>query len=225
MSIKREGTGDGTDAQLSQLLKRHYTNPQSWFTQPRVPTLGEVRGKIVLLRRFTLADELKKEWDGKGWGIDGHVWADNTPCAMCPSGDICVQDFYEVQDTTNIDAKIKFAREQLERSGCCVYTDNTQVAQTAGGAKDTGKKFPLYVNFLSASNFWKVGTWPEKIAAKVNPAVVEHLCREHMIAGEKGGKVKDGDWSTGIVVTDWVGLDGDWDLVRCIVGMNAKLIR
>lgn len=25
------------------------------------------------------------------------------------------------------------------------------------------------------------------------------------------------------MVCDWVGLNGDWDLVRCIVGMNAKL--
>jgi len=32
-----------------------------------------------------------------------------------------------------------------------------------------------------------------------------------------------GDGSTGIVVCDWVGLNGDWDLVRCIVGMNVKL--
>ena len=37
--------------------------------------------------------------------------------------------------------------------------------------------------------------------------------------------VKGGDCRTGIVVADWVGLDGDWDLARCVVGMNAKLIR
>jgi 1-phosphatidylinositol phosphodiesterase len=43
-----------------------------------VPTLGEARGKIVLLRRFMLDGPLKKEWEGKGWGIDAHVWADNT---------------------------------------------------------------------------------------------------------------------------------------------------
>ena len=235
LSLKREGTGDGTDAQLSQILKKHYTNPQTWFTQPRVPRLGEARGKIVLVRRFTLDEPLKKEWGGKGWGIDGHVWADNTPCAMCPSGDICVQDFYEVMEAESIDKKIKFARDLLERSGCCRYVDDDAAGAAAvGGASsgmkdddDTGRKFPLYINFLSASNFWKVGTWPEKIAAKVNPAVVAHLCREHMLEGGPGvgGKVKEGDWSTGVVVTDWVGVDGDWDLVRCVVGMNAKLIR
>jgi 1-phosphatidylinositol phosphodiesterase len=77
------------------------------------------------------------------------------------------------------------------------------------------REYPFYINFLSASNFWKTNTWPEKIAAKVNPATVDYICRRPTDG--------DGDCSTGILVTDWVGLDGDWDLVRCIVGMNAKL--
>ena len=219
VSFKREGTGDGKDEQLGRILKDHYTNPQEWFTQPRVPTLGEARGKIVLLRRFNIDDQLKSQWDGKGWGIGAAVWADNTPCATCPSGDVCVQDFYEVMEPASIDQKISYAKAQMERSGCCVYGPGALQAKQA-----RGERLPLYVNFLSASNFWKVGTWPEKIAAKVNPACVEHLCRMHMVA-EDGEGVKEGDWSTGIVVCDWVGLDGDWDLVRCVVGMNAKLIR
>lgn len=66
LSLKREEAGNGADAQLSRILKDHYTNPNQWFTQPRVPSLGEVRGKIVLVRRFTLDESLKKEWDGKG---------------------------------------------------------------------------------------------------------------------------------------------------------------
>ena len=214
MSLKREGSGKGTDQQLSRILKDHYTNPRQWFTEPRVPDLGEVRGKIVMLRRFLLDEPLKKEWGGKGWGIDGHVWADNTPNNMCPSGDICVQDFYEVLEKESIDKKIKFVTEHTERSGCCKFNAEHHEA---------GKKHPLYVNFLSASNFWKVGTWPEKIAAEVNPAVVEHLCHKHM--SKQDGGVKEGDWSTGILVADWVGMDGDWDLVRAAVGMNAKLMR
>jgi 1-phosphatidylinositol phosphodiesterase len=218
VSIKREGPGDGTDQQLSQILKKHYTNLQTWFTQPRVPTLGEVRGRIVLLRRFVLDDSLKGEWGGKGWGIDAQDWADNTPCAMCPSGDVCIQDFYEVLKTPTIEQKIKYAEAQLEKSGGCTY----ERGEILVAGQDSGKKYPLYINFLSGSNFWNVETWPEKIAAKVNPSMVDHLCRKHMIGPD--GKVKEGDWSTGIVVMDWVGLNGDWDLVRCVVGMNAKLI-
>ncbi|KIX04890.1 uncharacterized protein Z518_05761 [Rhinocladiella mackenziei CBS 650.93] len=213
LSLKREGTGKGTDEQLSRILKNHYTNPREWYTEPRVPKLGEVRGRIVLLRRFVLEEPLRREWNGRGWGIDAHIWADNTPNALCPSGDVCVQDFYEVLERPSIEKKISYARDHLERSGCCIFE----------GDNVGDQKYPLYVNFLSASNFWNVGTWPEKIAAEVNPAITAHLCQKHMLGDQ--GRVKDGDWSTGVVVTDWVGLGGDWDIVRCIVGMNAKLIR
>lgn len=212
MSLKREGSGKGTDEQLSRVLKDHYTNPNQWWTRPWLPRLGEARGKIVLVRRFNLDEPLKHEWDNKGWGIDGATWADNTPNSMCPSGDICVQDFYEVLETPSIEQKITYAREHMERSGCCCYNFDDREA-----------KVPLYINFLSASNFWKVGTWPEKVAAKVNPAITAHLCTRHML--EDDSRVKQGEWSTGIVVCDWVGLDGDWDLVRSIVGMNSKLPR
>lgn len=210
MSLKREGSGKGTDEQLSQILKKHYTNPQEWFTQPRVPKLKDARGKIVLVRRFNNAEELKREWDGKGWGIDAATWADNTPNSLCPSGDVCVQDFYQVEESDSIKKKIDYARDHLERSGCCKFDPKAD------------QKYPLYVNFLSASNFWKVGTWPEKIAAAVNPEIVRHLSHAHMVKGDGG--IKEGDWSTGIVVADWVGLGGDWDLCRSVVGMNAKLI-
>ncbi len=218
MSLKREGTGDATDQQFSKILKDHYINRDSgsWFTEPRIPTLGEVRGKIVLIRRFNLDDSLRGEHNGRGLGIDASSWADNTPDHLAASGHIRVQDFYEVMESENIGKKIEYCTAHFERSGSSVY-DRERIRQQ--GAE--GDKTPIFVNFLSASNFWKVGTWPEKVAAKVNPACVDWLCRSHMLDGER---VKEGTWGTGTVVCDWVGLDGDWDLVRCIVGMNAKLV-
>jgi 1-phosphatidylinositol phosphodiesterase len=85
------------------------------------------------------------------------------------------------------------------------------------------------MNFLSASNFWRANCWPDKIAAKMNPSIIDYLCRRHNEStrisdpDDGEGRKNIGDGSTGIVVCDWVGLNGDWDLVRCIVGMNAKL--
>ena len=76
---------------------------------------------------------------------------------------------------------------------------------------------PLYLNFLSGSNFFNKQCWPERIAHRLNPHVLEYLCTKHHAADHHG------DGSTGIVVLDWVGQSGDWDLVRCIVGMNAWL--
>ncbi|EAW10631.1 phosphatidylinositol-specific phospholipase C [Aspergillus clavatus NRRL 1] len=211
ISLKREGPGNHTDEQLSRILRDHYMRPGSrWYTEPKIPTLGEVRGKVVLLRRFNIIEELKEEHNGRGWGINGSDWADNTPNATCNGGPICIQDFYEVLETSNIDLKIQYVAEHCDRSSGHCYPFGALPDPDASSAH------PFYVNFLSASNFWKVGTWPEKIAAKLNPATVDYLCRRH---SEK----EDGDWSTGILVTDWVGHEGDWDLVRCIVGMNARL--
>ncbi|KAL8929913.1 MAG: hypothetical protein Q9208_001057 [Pyrenodesmia sp. 3 TL-2023] len=218
MSLKREGTGDATDAQLSRILKDHYAgDPNRWFTAPRIPYLGEARGKIVLIRRFGLDESLKHEWGGAGWGIDAENWADNTPNATCPSGDICVQDFYEVMEEVNIEKKIQYSQEHLERAAKCVCT----LPEQHGVPANPPPKQPFFINFLTASNFWKVGCWPEKIAAKLNPAIVDYLCRKHN--EYDGAAPQAGDGSTGIVVCDWVGYKGDWDLVRCIVGMNAKL--
>ncbi|KAJ5779478.1 hypothetical protein N7457_007198 [Penicillium paradoxum] len=209
VSVKREGAGKATDEQLARILCEHYARGKRWWVRPKIPTLGEARGKVILMRRFNLTQKLKNEHGGTGWGIDAAAWADNAPHAKCPSGQLCIQDFYEVVESVNIEKKIKYVAEQIDRASRCRYPFGIQpnVHET--------KKYPFYINFLSASNFWKTDTWPEKIAAKVNPAVVAYICRR--------GKEHDGDCSTGIIVTDWVGLHGDWDLVRCIVGMNAKL--
>merc|ERR1712000_398619 len=69
MSVKREGTGKGNDEQMGKHLKKAYVDKKRdrWWTEPRVPKLGEARGKIILMRRFGLDGELKKCWDGKGY--------------------------------------------------------------------------------------------------------------------------------------------------------------
>ncbi|KAH6718943.1 phosphatidylinositol phospholipase-like protein C [Leptodontidium sp. MPI-SDFR-AT-0119] len=215
VSLKREGVGKATDQQLSRILHTHYANDTDrWFIQNRIPTLGESRKKVVLIRRFALDDSLKGEQDGKGWAIDAESWPDNCADGTCSSGEIRVQDFYEVAESENIQKKIGFSTDQLARAAQAVCT----LPGDANAATAEAAKQPFFMNFLSASNFWRANCWPDRIAAKVNPSVVEYLCRHHHATD---GSLGDG--STGIVVCDWVGQNGDWDLVRCIVGMNAKL--
>ncbi|KAK3176301.1 hypothetical protein OEA41_007624 [Lepraria neglecta] len=215
MSLKREGPGNATDAQLSRILRDHYAGDVNlWFTAPRIPTLAEARGKIVLIRRFTLEERLKNEWGGAGWCINGDTWADNSPHSLCPSGDICFQDFYEVLETESIEKKVQYSIDHLKRAAQCVCPAGSEHKQ------------PFYVNFLTASNFWKQSCWPDRIAAKLNPAIVDYLCTKHntpetINSSEEGEQSMIGDGSTGIVVCDWVGHEGNWDIVRCIIGMNA----
>jgi 1-phosphatidylinositol phosphodiesterase len=224
MSVKREGVGKATDQHLSKILRDHYANDsERWFTENRIPTLGEVRKKVVMIRRFALDDSLKGENNGTGWCIDAESWPDNCADGMCSSGEIRVQDFYEVAENKNIEKKIGFSTDHLVKAAqaVCLLPGDAAAVEAA--------KQPFFINFLSASNFWRANCWPDKIAVKVNPAIVDHLCRKHNDSSalwdpEAGDERKAvGDGSTGIVVCDWVGHNGDWDLVRCVVGMNAKL--
>ncbi|KAK3341235.1 PLC-like phosphodiesterase [Lasiosphaeria hispida] len=216
MSVKREGNGKGSEQLLSRHLARRYMTPDKWYTEPRIPSLGEARGRVVLVRRFHLDDSLKGEHGGAGLGIDGSVWPDNCADGTCGSGMIRIQDFYEVGQTEDIDKKIDLARAELERAAqqACV------LPQTKGQG---GGPLPFFINFLSASSFFNASCWPDRIAAKINPFIIEYLCTGHGAPGKGPGQLTIGDAGTGIVVMDWVGNNGDWDLVRCIVGWNARL--
>ncbi|KAI0478552.1 PLC-like phosphodiesterase [Xylariaceae sp. FL0804] len=252
MSIKREGTGKGTDAKLSRILKDKFIGDgRRWYTEPRIPRLGEARGRVVLLRRHANDESLNKEWGGRGWGLDGSAWPDNCADGRVGSGIARVQDFYEIDQTTNIQKKIELARGHLERAAAergapKPHNSNNnnnndgngngnhhQANAQAGGhpphhppaqqqhpPKPPG---PFFINFLSASNFFNANCWPEKIAAKANPAIVEYLCLRHGERGKGPAGLDVGDGGTGVVVTDWCGQDGDWDLIRCVVGWNARL--
>ncbi|KAK7741953.1 hypothetical protein SLS62_010848 [Diatrype stigma] len=240
LSVKREGIGKGTDQRLSRVLKEHYYGDGArWYTEPRIPRLGEVRGKIVLLRRHVNDESLDGEWGGRGWGLDGSVWPDNCEDGHAGSGIARIQDFYEVDQSTNIQKKIELARKHLERASEPTFslaaTTETETKTKTTTQDDEGAEArlphspplppppPFFINFLTASNFFRANCWPERIAAKANPAIIEYLCMRHGEKGKGPAGLPVGDASTGIVVTDWVGGDGDWDLIRCVVGWNAKL--
>lgn len=222
LSLKREGRGSGTDAIFSERLRKQVILPNAnkWHTNAGVARLGEVRGKIVLLRRFALSERLQHEVQGHGgFGINATNWADNT--TNHHGGDIQVQDFYTVTDTENIEKKIQYVCEHLERAGAAVHLIRAPKVAREGPTQ------PLFINFLSAANFFKLGCWPDKIAAKMNPAITQFLCERHAI-GDEGVDPPEGSTigvgGVGIVVCDWVGEDGDWDLVQAIVGMNSRLL-
>ncbi|KAK4181339.1 PLC-like phosphodiesterase [Triangularia setosa] len=217
MSLKREGTGKGSDQLFGGILRKWYLGSDRWYTKGRIPSLGEARGKVVLVRRFH--SDFGGGDDDEG-GIDGSVWPDNVADGVCGSGRIRIQDFYEVGRVEQIEHKIEYACQELERSArMCL-----QLPCGAEELQAQREAMPLHINFLSASSFFNSSLWPDRIAGKVNPRMVEYLCRDHAVEG-RGGLDDQvvGDAATGVVVTDWVGHGGDWDLVRCIVGWNARL--
>ncbi len=220
LSLKREGlpATANTDAELARHLRAHHTRGDTaarWFTEPRLPLLGEARGRIVLLRRFGL-DGRESPAD---WGVDATAWPDNCADGTVAGGLVRVQDFYEVLRTAAIQRKIELACAHLARAAQQKWLPSTITTPSLPPP-------PLFLNFLSASNFFNASCWPESIAARVNPAVIEYLCAHH--GSEKAGEDASvgpghGGCGTGVVITDWVGLRGDWDLVRCVVAWNATL--
>lgn len=225
LSLKREGTGRGSDADLSQILHHHYIQPHHsrWYTAPQIPTLAACRGRIVLVRRYHLAPTIPAATAG---GIDGSVWPDNVADGTCGSGTIRIQDYYGVGSADEIRRKVRFAQEGLARAAaqqggmCTTSVGQGEMLMPGGGGPQVS---PLFINFLSASSFFNASCWPDRIAVKMNPSMIEYLCIEHGAPGKGPAQSEIGDAATGIVVTDWVGHHGDWDLVRCIVGWNARL--
>ena len=65
-----EATDDSVTTAFANVMDN---NSDLFYTSSRIPTLNEVRGKIVLLRRFKLAGD---SVDGHTWGLDLTEWDD-----------------------------------------------------------------------------------------------------------------------------------------------------
>lgn len=73
--LASRGNDEATDESITTAFAKVMAdNPNLFYTSSHVPTLGEVRGKIVLLRRFGLAGN---SVSGHTWGLDLTQWDDN----------------------------------------------------------------------------------------------------------------------------------------------------
>lgn len=228
VSLKREGIGSSTDEHFARILQDHYIGPNAskWYTDPTIPYLGSVRGKCILLRRYTTApDSTRPSMYSSGHGLDATAWPHNCTAATFPTAQptFHLQDFCDVLVPDAMAQKVQYANEHLVRAAAVVHP-------IPGVTTDERYPVPpgvVYLNFLSASNFWKRACWPERIAGVVNRRMEEWVCEGHHL-GEGEDVVtrrKEGDGGTGIVVMDFVGDGGDWDLVRLIVGMNMGVLQ
>jgi len=205
VSLKREGPFEVPDATFSKILYEIIApNVGKWYTGVEIPMLQQCRGKCVLIRRFGLHPEVKE------WGIDASSWQYNTPNHISSGGHIQVQDFCEVLAEKNVDQKVEYVTAHIDRAG--VYTNTKDTV----GINNYSPP-PIYLNFLSASNFWNTKCWPDKVAEKVNPAVLDYLALKHNTGRISG----EGDCGTGVLVADYVGDKGDWDQIRLCVSMNG----
>lgn len=147
MCIKEEydasGTNGAFDAMVSAKIKE---NAAYWHTTPAVPTLGAVRGKIVLMRRYSTSGS---------FGINASSgWRDNATFTLnTGSSTLSVQDYYN-----NESADAKWA------------------AVTAMFPKMQYKKNVYYLNYTSGYKAGMLDIPNiNTIKDSVNPKLIEYL--------------------------------------------------
>ncbi|HEY2513832.1 MAG TPA: phosphatidylinositol-specific phospholipase C domain-containing protein [Polyangiaceae bacterium] len=120
LCLKEEQPASGSTNTFEQTFQSYVAqNASRWYLSASVPTLGQVRGKIVLLRRFSVTT--------LPTGIDATVWADNTTFTISNAdANLRIQDYYEIPDDDSKWTSItSLFTEALSGSGPTLYLNNT----------------------------------------------------------------------------------------------------
>ena len=128
VSIQEEATPQNNTRSFEATFADYVArDPQRWALASTLPALGDVRGKLVLLRRFAAT--------ARPLGLDATGWPDNSSTAFSIPGDaaIRVQDAYMVADNdlkwSRITALIDEARARTDT----LFLDFTSGYQTIDG--------------------------------------------------------------------------------------------
>lgn len=219
-----EATDEGITTAFAKVMDE---NPDLFYTSSRVPTLGEVRGKIVLLRRFRLAGN---SVSGHTWGLDLTEWDDKAK-AHSDSTTMClVQDARGFEETDDAGTKEPYctkvyAQDKYKLSGTdkLIWVDNALKKTTeltrgnvdvedADGAKVQVQERCWSINYTSCTGLSHGGN-PFTSARIVN----EHLYKSQYI--NPGGNEKTNSdclKHIGIIASDFV----DAALARSIYQRN-----
>jgi 1-phosphatidylinositol phosphodiesterase len=153
MSIKEEYNPAGTTRTFEDTFDTYVSGLENfWYqgssTPASIPTLGEVRGKIVLLRRFP-ASRLPK-------GIDASSWPDNTTFEIKNMGGTL-----EIQDQYNIPAIVDGA-----------INNKWQAIQNLLDRAKADRSDTWYLNLSSGAS---LSASPQDVANQINPKLSSYL--------------------------------------------------
>lgn len=146
--VKAENSSDDLSLFQQVFFEELDKNPQKWYTENEIPTLGEVRGKIVLATRF---DDVTGEGDSR-MGLRFH-WeeqankeavVDNQAVSMInDTNQLWVQDRYKY----NVETKWDAISETLENCQAGDETFSLNFCSTAGnGYAGHPKKYARIIN-------------------------------------------------------------------------------
>jgi 1-phosphatidylinositol phosphodiesterase len=107
MSVQDEGGGGNCTRSFEDTFVWYSSwNANLWYLGDSFPRLGEVRGKIVLVRSFSAQNHLPL-------GIPTNDGQDNSPHSTCDNGNIVQQGWYEVTDNN---LKYKYITDLLSEA-------------------------------------------------------------------------------------------------------------
>lgn len=226
--LASRGNDEATDESITTAFAKVMAdNPDLFYTSSHVPTLGEVRGKIVLLRRFALAGNSVNDHT---WGLDLTEWDDKIKVHSDSTTMCLVQDargFEAAGETGDIEpycTKV-YAQDKYKLTGTdkLSWVDNA-LKETTGRTRnkvdvvdDDGAKVPVQercwsINYTSCTGLSHGGN-PFTSARVVN----EHLYKSPYI-NPSGNEDTKSDYlkHIGIIASDFV----DAALARSIYQRN-----
>jgi 1-phosphatidylinositol phosphodiesterase len=160
MSVKEEYTPSGNTRTFEDTFDWYVQGLENyWYLGDSIPALQDVRGKIVLLRRFSAIRPPK--------GIDASAWQDNATFEIqTANATLEVQDNYNVPSffPSSINGKWGHIQSLLDRAKA--DTSDTWYVNFSSGASllafpnfVAGQMNPRLYNYLGASFSNRVGTF------------------------------------------------------------------
>ncbi len=145
--IKKENSKDNIDVLKQLLTNKIHSNSSYWYLENRIPTLGEVRNKIVLATQFKSEYGLYLNWEEQGNRATLKI-----PVAKSNFND---NEAFYIQDRFNYDVEDKI--NAIEYGLKNAKADNST----------------FHLNFTSTSGKGKIG-FPKKYAKKINNYLMEY---------------------------------------------------
>lgn len=227
-----EGDGHGRASSRSE------ASTPRWYTEPRAPRLGEVRGRAVLLRRFPLPDPAGGVSPAAPLGLDLSAWVNDSPdfTIISPHNRFRVQDKWLYPKRVPLEeliasksAHVRYMIEQAAADGR--RSRSRRLLREAGeGAGAHGDDADLwYINFCSAvGERLKYGEvadpksvaagafvgWGRKWLDGVNALTAEYVTSALPASDEQAGM------ALGIIYMDFPELPVGNSLVRQLIQTN-----
>ena len=194
--VVKKDHGDESLAEFQAILDTYISaNSEKWFTENRIPSLGEVRGKLVLARRYNVnvetGDGESEIFDSTNSGLN-LVWAEQGNHEIAPVSfelneqqnglKVCVQDRYKYDTKDKWDAFTTSLGNALARG-----TENLSESEidSESSATIANRIFAdVYISFLSTNGDTKFGH-PVKYAIPLN----KKLWADELPSSEKYGWV------------------------------------